>query len=176
MPLMLIDHVSFFLLQWGKSINISSISCFSPLFVSFRHHRHHPFHHLPLSLQPSTHSAASHPQQSSKYFVTCPLTGRIMNSWYECEECGTKRQSQTKIDIHKREIHTGEKPYKCQSCNYASAQTSNDYKHIWRLHTSTQEWTQYGDYAFVCPYPECDLKYHHRTRYELLGHRRHSLL
>ena len=55
------------------------------------------------------------------------LTGRARND--TCEFCGKVFKNCSNLTVHRRS-HTGEKPYKCQMCNYACAQSSKLTRHM----------------------------------------------
>jgi hypothetical protein len=55
------------------------------------------------------------------------LTGRARND--TCEYCGKVFKNCSNLTVHRRS-HTGEKPYKCQMCNYACAQSSKLTRHM----------------------------------------------
>lgn len=46
-----------------------------------------------------------------------------------CEYCGKVFKNCSNLTVHRRS-HTGEKPYKCQMCNYACAQSSKLTRHM----------------------------------------------
>ena len=55
------------------------------------------------------------------------LIGRHRND--TCEYCGKVFKNCSNLTVHRRS-HTGEKPYKCQMCNYACAQSSKLTRHM----------------------------------------------
>ncbi|QQP55052.1 Putative LOC100743078 [Caligus rogercresseyi] len=55
------------------------------------------------------------------------ITGRSRND--TCEYCGKVFKNCSNLTVHRRS-HTGEKPYKCELCNYACAQSSKLTRHM----------------------------------------------
>eukprot|EP00095_Tigriopus_kingsejongensis_P010563 snap_masked-scaffold421_size176100-processed-gene-0.20 protein:Tk10563 transcript:snap_masked-scaffold421_size176100-processed-gene-0.20-mRNA-1 annotation:"b-cell lymphoma" len=55
------------------------------------------------------------------------ITGRNRND--TCEFCGKVFKNCSNLTVHRRS-HTGEKPYKCELCNYACAQSSKLTRHM----------------------------------------------
>eukprot|EP00094_Tigriopus_californicus_P001062 TCALIF_01028-PA protein Name:"Similar to BCL11A B-cell lymphoma/leukemia 11A (Homo sapiens)" AED:0.11 eAED:0.19 QI:0/0/0/0.5/1/1/2/0/712 len=55
------------------------------------------------------------------------ITGRNRND--TCEYCGKVFKNCSNLTVHRRS-HTGEKPYKCELCNYACAQSSKLTRHM----------------------------------------------
>ncbi|XP_038053512.1 zinc finger protein 335-like [Patiria miniata] len=52
-----------------------------------------------------------------------------------CEHCGYSTKKRDNFLVHMRK-HTGEKPYKCKLCNYASADGSTLKKHVMAKHST----------------------------------------
>ncbi|NWX38679.1 BC11A protein, partial [Notiomystis cincta] len=46
-----------------------------------------------------------------------------------CEYCGKVFKNCSNLTVHRRS-HTGERPYKCELCNYACAQSSKLTRHM----------------------------------------------
>ena len=75
------------------------------------------------------------------------LIGRHRND--TCEYCGKVFKNCSNLTVHRRS-HTGEKPYKCQMCNYACAQSSKLTRHM-RTHG------RIGKDIFKCRF--CDMPF-----------------
>ncbi|KAI1295644.1 B-cell lymphoma/leukemia 11A [Halotydeus destructor] len=99
----------------------------------------HPRHHTPgpsLSLgrdgqatmsprtSPSSAGEAGTPPANAKRE---PGSGRSRND--TCEYCGKVFKNCSNLTVHRRS-HTGEKPYKCELCSYACAQSSKLTRHM----------------------------------------------
>ena len=64
-----------------------------------------------------------------------------------CEFCGKDFKNMSNLTVHRR-MHTGEKPYKCQYCDYACAQSSKLTRHM-KVHKIP------AGSGFKCQYCNC---------------------
>ena len=57
------------------------------------------------------------------------------NPKYKCEHCDELFPQKSRLEVHVRTMHTGEKPYKCEHCDKAFFQMSNLNDHVKKTHT-----------------------------------------
>ena len=53
---------------------------------------------------------------------------------YACEHCAEVFPQKSRLEVHVRTAHTGEKPYKCEHCDRAFPQLSNLNDHMTKSH------------------------------------------
>ena len=56
------------------------------------------------------------------------------NPKYTCNECGDAFPQKSRLEVHCRTTHTGEKPYKCDHCDRGFPQLSNLNDHVKKNH------------------------------------------
>ena len=73
--------------------------------------------------------------QKNKRFVFLqnPAPIRLGPEQYVCPYCGKAMKSRAEMVRHIR-IHTGEKPYICNMCNYKTNRKSSLDSHVYRIH------------------------------------------
>ncbi len=76
--------------------------------------------------------------QPPKPAQLCSRTGRPLGR-YKCTVCGYSTKHKGNLDKHIR-IHTGEKPYKCMGCDYATGDASALYSHIDKVHSGMRQY------------------------------------
>ena len=67
---------------------------------------------------------------------------------YACTECDKVFPQKSRLEVHMRTAHTGEKPYACTHCERAFPQLSNLNDHVKKTHlaTSTEAKTPYTEF------------------------------
>jgi len=67
---------------------------------------------------------------------------------YACTECEQVFPQKSRLEVHMRTAHTGEKPYKCNHCERAFPQLSNLNDHVSKAH-NTLEAMSYSEFYKV---------------------------
>lgn len=60
------------------------------------------------------------------------------NPKYKCEHCAECFPQKSRLEVHVRTTHTGEKPYKCDHCEKAFPQMSNLNDHVKKNHMDVE--------------------------------------
>ena len=60
------------------------------------------------------------------------------NPKYKCEHCSEVFPQKSRLEVHVRTTHTGEKPYKCGHCEKAFPQMSNLNDHVKKNHVNVE--------------------------------------
>ena len=68
-------------------------------------------------------------QGGGNHMMTSPLLKKESRRNDTCEYCGKVFKNCSNLTVHRRS-HTGEKPYKCELCSYACAQSSKLTRHM----------------------------------------------
>ncbi|XP_066961241.1 uncharacterized protein [Macrobrachium rosenbergii] len=87
--------------------------------------------------------------EDRKLEVACHVCGKVMRGamalkkhvsmvhetkpQFQCEFCSKNFKRKETLNVHRR-IHTGEKPFPCSRCDYASETKGNLKAHMWRKH------------------------------------------
>ncbi|UJR25299.1 hypothetical protein I4U23_006651 [Adineta vaga] len=119
------------------------------------HHHHHQTRTLNQGNRNETNSIASSSSSSTLYTnnginltnISSPNSQRLIKRDRRndtCEYCGKVFKNCSNLTVHRRS-HTGEKPYKCELCAYACAQSSKLTRHM-KTHGRG------GNEAFHCRY------------------------
>lgn len=81
---------------------------------------------------------------------------------FKCESCNYLAANQHEVTRHARQVHNGPKPLACPYCEYKTADRSNFKKHV-ELHLNPRQ--------FLCPLckyaasKKCNLQYHIKSRH-----------
>ncbi|XP_035524904.1 RE1-silencing transcription factor, partial [Morone saxatilis] len=81
---------------------------------------------------------------------------------FKCESCNYLAANQHEVTRHARQVHNGPKPLSCPYCEYKTADRSNFKKHV-ELHLNPRQ--------FLCPLckyaasKKCNLQYHIKSRH-----------
>lgn len=81
---------------------------------------------------------------------------------FKCESCNYLAANQHEVTRHARQVHNGPKPLSCPYCDYKTADRSNYKKHV-ELHLNPRQ--------FLCPLckyaasKKCNLQYHLKSRH-----------
>lgn len=81
---------------------------------------------------------------------------------FKCESCNYLAANQHEVTRHARQVHNGPKPLSCPYCDYKTADRSNYKKHV-ELHLNPRQ--------FLCPVckyaasKKCNLQYHIKSRH-----------
>lgn len=81
---------------------------------------------------------------------------------FKCESCNYLAANQHEVTRHARQVHNGPKPLSCPYCDYKTADRSNYKKHV-ELHLNPRQ--------FLCPLckyaasKKCNLQYHIKSRH-----------
>lgn len=81
---------------------------------------------------------------------------------FKCESCNYLAANQHEVTRHARQVHNGPKPLSCPYCEYKTADRSNYKKHV-ELHLNPRQ--------FLCPLckyaasKKCNLQYHIKSRH-----------
>lgn len=87
--------------------------------------------------------------EDRKLEVACQICGKVMRGamalkkhvsmvhetrpQFQCDFCSKSFKRKETLNVHLR-IHTGEKPFQCPRCDYASETKGNLKAHMWRKH------------------------------------------
>lgn len=95
--------------------------------------------------------------------TSCNLTSlRAGERPFKCESCNYLAANQHEVTRHARQVHNGPKPLSCPYCDYKTADRSNFKKHV-ELHLNPRQ--------FLCPLckyaasKKCNLQYHIKSRH-----------
>ncbi len=110
-------------------------------------------------IQLSTHLWQAHISNVSGSGTPGRIAGR---KTYRCPFCGYHSRYKQNVVVHIRR-HTGEKPFKCSVCHYASPDLSTLYSHMWTKHPDAKPFKcDVCNENFVTPR---QLRYHLQRRH-----------